>query len=423
MNSRRKFLEKSALAALSLPLLSSTTEKRYSLNLDQTNDEEAFWQQVRYQFPLKQDQTYFNNGTMGPTPGYTLQKVLHHMQHYSIHAAEVDYKNNSGPELLTGYFNYQSIREKAGKLINAEFDEIALIQNATFGMNYVANGMELKKGDEIINTDQEHGGGFAAWQQLAKRRGCIYKQAKIPMPSNDPKAIVNAILSQVTQKTKVIAIPHIISGFGTILPVKEICSEAKKKGIFTIIDGAQSVGQIPVDVKDIGCDAYYTSLHKWMLAPAGNGLLYIHKNRMPEIWSTISSYNWDNQNDHGFRLMQNGTGNPAILAGLDAAFDFFNSIGDQRWFSRILELGDMLRSGLSKMNHVTLLSPTAPGMSAGMVAYSVNGYSGPQIQKYLWIEGRQQPRSIGEDYVRHCLHIYNSKKEINAFLSLMNNLS
>lgn len=423
MNSRRKFLENSALAALSFPLLSSSGEARYALDFDQKSDEEKYWQQVRYQFPLKQDQTYFNNGTMGPTPGYTLQKVLHHLQHYSIHAAEVDYKNNSGPELLTGYFDYRSIREKAGKLINAAFDEIALTPNATFGMNYVANGMELKKGDEIINTNQEHGGGFAAWQQLAKRKGCIYKQANIPVPSNDPKEIIEAVLGQITQKTKVIAIPHIISGYGTILPVKEICAEAKKRGIFTIIDGAQSVGQIAVDVKEIGCDAYYTSLHKWMLAPAGNGLLYIDKSRMPEIWATIASYNWDNQTDHGFRLMQNGTGNPAVLAGLDAAFDFFNSIGENSWFARIQELGDELRSGLSNMKHVTLLSPSTTGMSAGMVAYSVKGYTGPQVQKYLWTEGRLQPRSVGEDYVRHCVHIYNSKKEINAFFELMNKLA
>jgi hypothetical protein len=107
--------------------------------------------------------------------------------HYNTHAAETDYKEGSGPELLTGYFAYQALREKIGEIIHADYKSIALIQNATFGMNYVANGLKLKAGDEIINTNQEHGGGYGAWKSLAKRYGLIYKQATMPLLANDPK--------------------------------------------------------------------------------------------------------------------------------------------------------------------------------------------------------------------------------------------
>ena len=100
--------------------------------------------------------------------------------------------------------------------------------------------------------------------------------------SNDPQAIVDSIFAQVTKKTKVIAVPHILSVYGVILPVKEICQKAKAMGIFTIIDGAQAVGQIHVDVKDMGCDAYYSSLHKWLLSPGGNGILYVDKARIAQ---------------------------------------------------------------------------------------------------------------------------------------------
>ena len=118
-------------------------------------------------------------------------------------------------------------------------------------MNFVANGLDLNKGDEVINTNQEHGGGFAAWRQMAKRKGVIYKQAIMPVPANKKQDILDAIFKEVTKKTKVIAIPHIISVYGTIMPIKEICQYAREKGIFTVIDGAQSVGQVDVNLKEL----------------------------------------------------------------------------------------------------------------------------------------------------------------------------
>ena len=167
---------------------------------------EDYWKEVRMQFPLKKGQTYFNNGTMGPFSGYVLNKMMGHMHYYAIHAAEIDYKNETEPALLSGYFKYEEIRKKVGEIINADFKTIALTQNATYGMNYVANGLELKKGDELLNTDQEHGGGFGAWQLLAKRYGCVYKQAKMPAPANDPQEIYDAIFKEVagvTQKLEI----------------------------------------------------------------------------------------------------------------------------------------------------------------------------------------------------------------------------
>lgn len=424
MTNRREFLQKSALGALSLPLFSFNTPQVSIQELRLTQPEtENYWQMVRKQFALKEGQTYFNNGTMGPTPNYTLSRMMDHMTHYAKHAAEVDYKNGSGPELLSGYFPCEELRKKLGAIINADYQSISLTQNATFGMNYVGMGLDLRKGDELLNTNQEHGGGFAAWQLLAKRKGCVYKQAIMPTPANDPQEIIDAIFKEVTKKTRVIAIPHIISAYGVVMPVNEICSEARKRGIFTILDGAQCVGHVKVDVEEIGCDAYYSSLHKWLLAPAGSGLLYINPEVVEGIWATIASYNWENEEDHGFRLMQNGTGNPGLLEGYDAAVDFYNTIGEDRWIGRIKELGDYLREGLKEMDHVTIHSSIHPEMSAGITTYAVNGLSGPELQKTMWEKERLQPRSVGEDLLRHSVHIYNSKKEIDKALNVISELA
>ena len=425
MSQRRAFLKTAGLAALATPLISFDTKKEWSLDplLNAYNDPEDYWKMVRKQFPLKEGQTYFNNGTMGPSSGYVLDKMIHHMMHYNKEAATIDYKNGSGPELLSGYFPYEELRKKLGTIINCDYKEISLTQNATFGMNFVGMGLDLKEGDELLNTNQEHGGGFGAWQTLAKRRGCVYKQATMPEPANDPQEIVDAIFKEVTSKTKVIAVPHMISVYGTIMPVKEICSEARKRGIFTVLDGAQCVGHIKVDVKDIGCDAYYSSLHKWLLAPAGSGLLYINNEVVDKISTTLASYQWDNQEDHGFRLMQYGTGNPALMTGYEAAVDFFNTIGHDKWLARIHELGSYLRQGLKKMDHVTIASSTNEKMAAGITTYSVKGLTGPELQQTLWDRERLQPRSVGKELMRHSVHIYNSKEEIDRALNVIASLA
>lgn len=424
MTNRRNFLKNSSLAVFAAPFLSLNSENDWSLSKIQNfeNKDESYWKAVRKMFPLKSGQTYFNNGTMGPTPGYVLDKMMNHMMYWNTEAATVDYKDGSGPELLSGYFPYDELRKKLGVIVNADYRELSLVQNATFGMNLVGMGMDLKKGDELLNTDQEHGGGFGAWQLLAKRKGCVYKQAKMPVPANDPQEIIDAIFKEVTPKTKVIAIPHIISVYGTVMPVKEICEEARKRGIFTILDGAQCVGQIHVDLQDIGCDAYYSSLHKWLLAPPGSGLLYVKSEKAPQIWATLASYNWDNQEDHGFRLMQYGTGNPSQITGYDAAVDFFNTIGSEFWIGRIKELGMYLRNGLKEIPKVRIQSSTNELLAAGITTYEVEGYSGPDVQRIMWDRERLQPRSVGSELVRHSVHIYNSKEEIDRALMVLSSL-
>ncbi|MBC2840537.1 aminotransferase class V-fold PLP-dependent enzyme [Robiginitalea sp. SC105] len=425
MKTRREFLRNGSLASLALPFLHFDPKRNWSLErlVNAPEKGDAYWDLVRRQFPLKEGQTYFNNGTMGPTPGYVLEKMIQHMLYWNTEAATVDYKDGSGPELLSGYFPYVDLRERLARIVNCDYREISITQNATVGMNFVGMGLELGAGDELLNTNQEHGGGFGAWQLLAKRKGCVYKQALLPEPANDPGEIVDAIFREVTPRTRVIAIPHIVSGYGTVMPVKAICEEARRRGIFTVLDGAQCVGHVAVDVADIGCDAYYSSLHKWLLAPPGSGLLYVNKNVSGSIWSTLASYNWDNQEDPGFRLMQNGTGNPAQMVGYSAAVDFFNTIGEAAWLERIKELGMYLRNGLKALPNVTIHSSTNEELAAGITTYEVSGISGPDLQRTMWEKKRLQPRSVGERMIRHSVHIYNSKSEIDQALEVIQSLS
>ena len=382
---------------------------------------EEFWEQIRNLFPIPKDQAYFNTGTLGVSPYPVLEAITHNIRNNAALAATTDYKG-AGPQLLSGYEPFIEVRSKIGALINANYQQISLTQNATFGMNFLAHGLALKKNDEIIQTDQEHGGGSSAWQMLAERNQWRYKQVKMPVPANDPQEIVDLIFASVTKNTKVIAVPAIISVYGVVMPVKTICTKAREMGIITVLDGAQCVGQIPVDVKDIGCDAYFSSLHKWLLAPGGSGILYVHEDLQPKLWTTMASYNWKNQEDHGFRLQQYGTGLPGIVAGLEAALDFHQSIGPHKWTDRVKELGDYLRSGLKSIPRLEIHSSTHPEMSAGLTTYHLPGISGPKVQKEMWSKAKLQPRSVGQELVRHSTHIYNSKHQIDQALEILNDI-
>ena len=422
--SRRNFIKKSALGISAIPSLGFISKNNKKERLDDLKfkflnlSEQDYWSEVRNLFPTDNNDTYFNNGTLGVQSKHVLNSVISDMRNNAVNGAKTDYKGE-GPNLLAGYDPYKSIRQKLGKILNCDYKELSLIQNATFGMNFVANGLDLNKGDEVINTNQEHGGGFAAWRQMAKRTGVIYKQAIMPVPANKKQDILDAVFKEVTKKTKVIAIPHIISVYGTIMPIKEICQYAREKGIFTVIDGAQSVGQVDVNLKELKCDAYYSSLHKWLLSPPGSGILYLDESISENIWPTLSSYNWDNKEDKGFSLQQSGTGNPSLRVGLDASIDFFNMIGRDRWFGRIKDLGRYLRNGLKTMNNVEIVSSHNEELCAGLTTYKVKNISGPDLQKLLWDKEKLQPRSVGKELLRHSVHIYNNESEIDRTFSVI----
>lgn len=217
---------------------------------------------------------------------------------------------------------------------------------------------------------------------------------------------------------------HIISGSGAILPAKEICAEAKKRGILTVLDGAQTTGHIKIDLKDIDCDAYVGCFHKWVGAPAGTGYMYVKPEYIKDIWTTVASYRWDNHEDEGFRFTQRGTGNFSMIEGLDAALDFYFQIGPERVYERIKFLGDRLREGLHKINKVKIYSPEDNAMCAGITVYNIDGFTGTKLQDAYWERAHMRPRASSDVFgVRHCTHIFNSPEEIDKALSIVKQLA
>jgi selenocysteine lyase/cysteine desulfurase len=388
------------------------------------DNDPAFWARVRDQFYITPGEAFFNTGTLGATPRPVLERMIEEMRTLQVTIAHWDYTART-PNWITGYFPELDLREKFARLVNCSATEIALTQNATFGMNFLAQGLDLRSGDEVITTDREHPGGVCGWQQRAKRDGIVWKQVKIPTPANDPDELVRLFAEAITARTRVLAFPHIISPTAVVMPVTRLTELAHQRGCLSIVDGAQAVGQVEVNLRDIDCDAYFSSPHKWLLAPAGNGLLYIRRDRQDRFWTTLCSAEWDNHKDDGmYRFMQYGTGNRSLLTGLDAALDFHFRLGPERVRKRIRSLADRLRAGLRPIPGVKINSPVHPQLAGAVVVYSVEGISAPQLEEEMWKRKRLRPRSMGDPLgVRHSCHIYNSEAEIDAALAVVRELA
>jgi isopenicillin-N epimerase len=382
----------------------------------------AFWDRIRDQFYFPRGQAYFNTGTLGAVPRPVLERMIEDLRRLASTIPMWDYTART-PDWISGYAPDLPLRQKLGRLVNAEANELAITQNATLGMNFLAHGLDLKPGDEIVSTNQEHPGGICGWQLRAKRDGAVLKQVKMPLPANDPDEIVRLFAAQITPRTRVLAFPHIISPTAVVMPVKRLTALAHERQCLALVDGAQAVGQVEVNLKDLGSDAYYSSPHKWLLAPAGNGMLYIRADRQDLFWTTLCSAEWDDHQQGMYRFMQYGTGNPSLLAGFDAALDFHFRLGPERVRGRIRSLADRLRAGLQQIPGVQINSPLHPELAGAVVVYSVRGVQGADLEEQLWERRRLRPRSLGDLGVRQSCQIYNNEEEIDATLEIVRDLA
>ncbi|MCL1893066.1 MAG: aminotransferase class V-fold PLP-dependent enzyme [Holophagaceae bacterium] len=384
------------------------------------------WQAFRRRFPLPEDESFFNTGTLG-CPAISVIERLYQSQHKLAETiAHWEYLNDDR-EWITGYTPEKKMRTRLGNLFGADPSEISLTQNATMGINFIANGLDWQPGDEVIQTDQEHPGARCPWEVLVERRGIVLKQVHLPIPLSTPEEIINRIESAITARTKMLSIPHITSGLGTVLPVKELCALARARGVYSLVDGAQVPGHIMLSLDDIVADAYSASLHKWLFAPAGLGFLHIKREFAKKIWPTQASEAW-RDSDSGFRFQQRGTGNPSILHALDTALDIFEEVGQQNWCRRVKNLGDKLRHDLQEIpalkGKLRFNSSLHPELCAGITSVEYNNISSPNVVRNLWDNYKIRVRDVGDPYgLRISTAAYTQESEINNLVLKLGELN
>ncbi len=377
-------------------------------------DPEAYWATLKQQFLFRPGFLYLNNGTVGSCPLPVLRAFVESM------LKEEQMENDETEQYpLWGYGRWDQYRQPVADFIGAGLDELALVRNATEGLNYVANGLDLAPGDEVLTTDQEHASGLNPWKLKGKRYGMEVKQVALPTPVTNKEEVLELFEQARTPRTRVVMVSHVTTMTGTVMPVKELCAWARAQGILTLVDGAHAVGMFPFNVKEIGCDFYVSSPHKWLLAPKGCGLLYVRDEVCDRLWSTIATGDWDNRDIRAARLQQFGSTNVSLLAGLKAAIDFWDTIGPERIEGRIRRLHAYLKERVAELPGAELHSAAGEEFTGGILAVNFPGLDRMKVQQWLYHEHRIRIRGTSPTRLRLSTHIYHSFAELDRFLNAL----
>jgi selenocysteine lyase/cysteine desulfurase len=376
--------------------------------------DDRFWAFLRDQFPLTRERAYFNTGGLGASPYAVIDAVKSKMD-------ELERVSETGhTEEL-----WKSVKGSAATLLGCDATELAFMRNTTEGINVVANGLPFKEGDEIILTTQEHVGNALTWMPLARRKGLILRRFEPSTASVEEN--LARISKLLTRRTRLIAIPHIVTTTGLVLPVKEICALAHARGIWCFLDGAQSAGMMPFNLHDIGCDAYATSGHKWLLGPKETGLLYVRKEMLEVIVPLfIGAYSADFDFLKDFysyeasaQRYEYGTVSIPLRHGLGTGIDFIQRIGIDTVWKRDRALADALYDGLRAIPGVTVLSPPSPDLRSAMTTFMHGRLPHLEMQKHLDTYNLRT-RSVTEGglaALRVSTHIYNTFEEVDRVIA------
>ena len=374
------------------------------------SNEDAYWRELRKQFLIPPDEIYLNNGTVGSSPAPVLRAVFE-----GYEASEK--LNETDPEdyPIWGYASWNQFRDPLAAFVGCDRNEVALLRNATEANSYVANGVDLKAGDEVLMTDQEHPGGEHPWNLRAKRYGIVVKKVTLPKPVENPAQVLNLFREAITPRTRVIFFSHITTFSGVVLPAKDLCALARSKGIISAVDGAHVPGMMRLNVHDLGCDMYSSSPHKWLQAPKGSGFLYVRDEMIDRMWNTIATEGWDDVKIRAERFQRIGSSNVPALCGLRASIQLANEIGMERIERRHRQLGDYMLAAMIKRGAESWTSPDA-SLRCAITTVNVPPLARLDLETWLWKEKKIRIRGADPNKLRLSTPYYISKPEIDRFL-------
>lgn len=418
---RRQFIQRAAAAAAILGLPLARAEQLACQDAPPLPpsslydaDPEHYWAALRRQWLLAADRINLNCGSVGCTPLPVLRAMIEHI----LSAEEF----REAPYPWFGYEENTRLRELRDALaayLGCNRDELALVRNATEANNVVTNGLDFAPGDEVLLTDQEHPGGRCGWEQRALRHALKLNYVALPKPPASTQQLLDLFDRALTPRTKIIVFSHITTVTGVILPAKEICALARSKGILTHVDGAHAIGQLPLNLHDLGCDFYASSPHKWLMAPKGTGTLYIRDDLIDRLWVNIASGEWHNLSLKAWRFSNFGTSNLSVFVGLKAALDFFHGIGPERIYARQHQLATRVRDRIAAYPQLRNVNASRDEFFGALVSFE----PAPALKDLSSIGRECAARNIriagGVERIRIATNIFTQPTELNSFFDAL----
>lgn len=327
------------------------------------------------------------------------------------------------------------IAARLGAFCGCDPDEVLFTHGAGEALGLTANGLDLAAGDEIVTTTLEHPAALSPWLALARRRGIVIKQISLPSPLTAPEEALGLFAGAVTERTKVLCFSHVSHADGAVLPVKELCQFARQRNLVTVVDGAQALGMLELDLHELGCDFYATSFHKWLGGSHGAGLLYVRREMLDRLWpvtprgldaSPPIAFATQSLANEGVPAALHKLGNvvPTLwpaLRGAEAAMDLHLHVNRARVEARIRELAIYARLRMQQLTGIEILTPSRPGLWAGLLTAQFADRTAQDLvgalqrNQRVFVSKLAWPGSEN-GAVRVSLHAFNTHEEIERLV-------
>jgi selenocysteine lyase/cysteine desulfurase len=427
MEDRRKFLQQVVLSAGAFSANSlfnqlfakdfKEAEKKIAdFSPQQAAEDEDYWAAIQQAYTVNPNIIDLNNGGVSPSPRVVQEAVERYNK-----------LSNEGPS----YFMWrildqgrEPLRQKLAELAGCDAEEVAINRNATEALNTVIYGLDLNAGDEVIGAKQDYPNMIHAWKQRAQRNGIVYKQISFDFPIEDDDAIVDAYEKAITNKTKIIHVTHVINWVGQIMPMQKIARMAHAKGIEVLCDSAHGFGLLDYKIPDLECDYWGTSLHKFLSAPIGSGMLWIKKDKIGKIWPLLGSDDPRSDNIRKFEVL--GTRSFPIEQGIGEAINFHNAIGPNRKEERIRYLKNYWAEKVKDLPRVRLLTSLKPKYSCAICSINIDGIEPVDFDAQLF--NKYKIHTVGIVWenvscVRVTPHVYTTLDDLDKLVNAITEIA
>lgn len=411
--SRRLFLARAA-AALPAALVAGVATRQARAAVGRVGDrpaaevarDEDFWRTVQLAFRVDRSIINLNNGGVSPSTAYALDALHRHD----------DYANEAPAQTMWRVLEpqYESVRESLARVFGCEAEEVAVTRNATESLDNVLFGLDLRRGDEVLTTQHDYFAMIAALNQRVAREGIVLRRVAVPVPAPSQDALFDAIAAAISPRTRLILVSHVASATGQIFPVERLCRLGRERGIEVVIDGAHSFALLPWDRDTLGCDYFGASLHKWMNAPIGSGLLYVRRSRIGQVWPLFGQ----GARDDIRKFESIGTHPAAHRLAIAEAVMFHETLGVERKAMRLRYLRDRWSGRFVDHPRVRFLTNLNAVDGCAIASVSVEGMTSSEIHDRLWSRHKIVTSPIrlgGLTALRVTPGIYTTLAEVDRF--------
>jgi selenocysteine lyase/cysteine desulfurase len=361
---KRNFIKTFSFAGLAIPLAFEKLFAENGTELFAKNiSDDEFWVSMRNRYQLKTDYINLENGYYNLMPEPILNEYIKQLKMMNQEASYYKRTKMADDKIM--------VREQLAALVGCDKEELIITRNTTEAIDTVICGIDWKAGDEVIFAEQDYGAMIDMFKQQAKRYGIINKVVSVPNHPKNDEELIELYQQQITAKTRLIMISHMINITGQILPVKKICDMAHSKDVKVLVDGAHAIAHFQFKISDLNCDYYASSLHKWLSVPLGAGMLYVQKNNIEELWPLFSESGYP-QNDIR-KLNHTGTHPMHTELTIPFAIEFYNKIGPSRKEERLRFLAQYWTNKLSNNKKVIINTPISPERSCGIANVGIQG--------------------------------------------------